>query len=41
MERGRVIRAENQPFGQFGLPTPILRKQKKSYARRTRRMSGI
>ena len=48
MERGRVIRAEKPaframfpPFGQFGLPTPILRKQKKSYARRTRRMSGI
>ena len=41
MERGRVIRAENPPFGQFGLLTPILRKQKKSYARRTRRMSDI
>ena len=41
MGRGRVICAENPPFSQFGLPTPILRKQKKSYARRTRRMSGI
>ena len=39
--RGQVICAENPPFGLFGLPTPTFRKQKKSYARRTRRMSGI
>ena len=41
MERGQVIYAEKPPFGLFGLPTPILLKQKKSYARRTRRMSDI
>ena len=48
MGRGRVIRAEKPaframfpPLGLFGLLTPILLKQKKSYARRTRRMSGI
>ena len=48
MGRGQVIRAEKPaframfpPLGLFGLLTPILLKQKKSYARRTRRMSGI